>query len=97
MSLQDDLRAKARELWRQTVKEVINGGDEMKTQYADKILALLEEGGTDEVVLREVAVQIPLVAQAMALHLTDVAEGILKEAARWARVLLSGLIPGGVA
>lgn len=95
MSLKDDLEAKARELWRQAVERALEGAGDVKREFADKILALLEEGGTDEIVLGEVEVQIPLVAQALALAMNDVAEEVLKEAARWARVLLGGLALGG--
>ena len=45
-------------------------------------------------VLREVEVQIPLVAQALALEVDDVAQATLAEAARWARAVLTGLVLG---
>lgn len=97
MSLQDELKAKAAELWQQAVNRALSGADEVKREYADKILALLEEGGSDEIVLGEVEVQLPLVAQALALEIDNIAEEVLKEAARWARVLLAGLALGGAA
>ena len=94
MSLKEELKAKAAELFRQSVELALDGADEVKREYADKILALLEEGGTDAVVLAEVEVQLPLMAQAMALEMNAVAEAALKEAAKWARVLLAGLVLG---
>lgn len=94
MSLKDQLKAKARKLWAQSVNQALDGADEVKREYADKILAMLEEGGTDEIVLAEIEVQLPLLAQALALEVDAVAEAALKEAAKWARVLLTGLVLG---
>ena len=83
-----------RKLYMTAVAEALDGAVEVKEEYADKILALIEEAGTDAVVLKEVEVQIPLVAQALALEVDDVAQATLAEAARWARAVLTGLVLG---
>lgn len=87
-------KEQVRHLYKKAVAEALEGAAEIKAEYADKILALIEEGGTDAIVLAEVEVQIPLVAQALALEADDVAQAVLKEAARWARAVLTGLVLG---
>lgn len=87
-------KEQVRQLYKRAVAEALEGAAEIKAEYADKILALIEEGGTDAIVLAEVEVQIPLVAQALALEVDDTAQAVLKEAARWARAVLTGLVLG---
>jgi len=53
-------KEQVRQLYKRAVAEALEGAAEIKAEYADKILALIEEGGTDAIVLAEVEVQIPL-------------------------------------
>ena len=53
------------------------------------MLDLLADGGAeDDYILAEVEVQLPLIAAACGLAITDVGAVVLKEAAKWARFLL---------
>ncbi len=76
--------------WRKTVARLADGAAEVKAEYADKILELLEAGGNDVVVLEEVEAQLPLMVQAGVFELQDVAKERLLEAARWMLMALGG-------
>lgn len=90
MSIQEEILKQGRLLLAEILAAGVSAAEEVREEMLDKIFALVEDYGDDQVVLEEVAVQLPLVAQNLGLV---VPEATLRTLLGGLQVLL-GLLRG---
>ena len=84
----ETLQKAANDFYFKAVEELTGAGGELAEEFACKVLDLLGDAGDDDFVLHQVEIQIPLIAQACGLALTDIGKTLLSHAAAAARTLL---------